>query len=300
MNCDQAFDCLTDSHRRHSAELERHLAGCPRCQQMHDTLEPALDLFDGVVEEPDLSGLVRDSRPLVSTESRQLAEQTAARLATAGGVRRRHGNWIGFVRYAAVFVCGAVVVLVLGTAQQRFGGDPPSAPLKCEFWGESAETRRGLSAEAAIARCGECHHDQALAPQRPSPRGDGRGDKLRVLKFPEIGRLNTGGAELLARLQPLRAARPQRTVGDGGRQAVVPAPPSQPGLPLAGSAALIDAWGGQFHHVDAVAPATAIPLCQRSPAGRTGGSERDVSALRQWPGRVAAACDSLVAPQGRV
>ena len=114
MNCDQAFDCLTDSRRRHSADLERHLAACPRCRQMHDTLEPALDLFDGVVEEPDLSGLVRDSRPLVSTESRQLAEQTAARLVTAGGPRLRRGNWTGFVRYSAVFICGALVVLVLG------------------------------------------------------------------------------------------------------------------------------------------------------------------------------------------
>ena len=74
MNCDQAFDCLTDSRRRHSAELERHLANCPRCRQMHDTLEPALDLFDCVVEEPDVSALVREPRATGQPESLRVAE----------------------------------------------------------------------------------------------------------------------------------------------------------------------------------------------------------------------------------
>ncbi|MGE0609896.1 MAG: hypothetical protein AB7O62_22590 [Pirellulales bacterium] len=46
MNCDQAFDHLTltvppaDGHA-----LAQHLAGCPRCRSLAETLEPALELF---------------------------------------------------------------------------------------------------------------------------------------------------------------------------------------------------------------------------------------------------------------
>ncbi len=46
MNCDQAFDHLTltappaDGHA-----LAEHLAGCPRCRSLAETLEPALELF---------------------------------------------------------------------------------------------------------------------------------------------------------------------------------------------------------------------------------------------------------------
>ncbi|MBI1310419.1 hypothetical protein GC176_03860 [bacterium] len=45
MNCDLAFDCLTDATRRDAPELAAHLATCPRCRDMADALEPALDLF---------------------------------------------------------------------------------------------------------------------------------------------------------------------------------------------------------------------------------------------------------------
>jgi len=45
VNCDQAFECLTDPFHAGQPELEQHLAGCPRCRQMQETLEPALGLF---------------------------------------------------------------------------------------------------------------------------------------------------------------------------------------------------------------------------------------------------------------
>lgn len=46
MNCDQAFDCLTNPHQRESDALQRHLNACPRCRDLADALEPALTLFD--------------------------------------------------------------------------------------------------------------------------------------------------------------------------------------------------------------------------------------------------------------
>ncbi|NQV26675.1 MAG: hypothetical protein HQ518_20165 [Rhodopirellula sp.] len=46
MNCDQAFDALTDKHVRNSDSLIQHLDDCPRCRDMVDMLAPALNLFD--------------------------------------------------------------------------------------------------------------------------------------------------------------------------------------------------------------------------------------------------------------
>ncbi len=42
MNCDTAFDLMTDAEGAASLALANHLAGCPRCRQMQETLAPAL------------------------------------------------------------------------------------------------------------------------------------------------------------------------------------------------------------------------------------------------------------------
>ena len=42
MNCDTAFDLMTDAGGCQSAALALHLRGCPRCRQMQETLAPAL------------------------------------------------------------------------------------------------------------------------------------------------------------------------------------------------------------------------------------------------------------------
>ena len=46
MNCDEAFEYLTDSSLRDHQELRWHLELCPRCRQMKEILDPALELFD--------------------------------------------------------------------------------------------------------------------------------------------------------------------------------------------------------------------------------------------------------------
>ncbi|MDA1162805.1 MAG: hypothetical protein O3B13_06870 [Planctomycetota bacterium] len=50
MNCDQAFEFLTDTRARGSESLIRHLEECPRCRDMAELLDPALDLFGEVAE----------------------------------------------------------------------------------------------------------------------------------------------------------------------------------------------------------------------------------------------------------
>ncbi len=46
MNCDEAFEHLTDPNLRDHQELRWHLELCPRCRQMKEILDPALELFD--------------------------------------------------------------------------------------------------------------------------------------------------------------------------------------------------------------------------------------------------------------
>jgi anti-sigma factor RsiW len=45
MNCDQAFEVMTDPCFEDGAALDEHLEICPRCRQMYETLSPALGLF---------------------------------------------------------------------------------------------------------------------------------------------------------------------------------------------------------------------------------------------------------------
>ena len=42
MNCDEAYEHLTDRYLHHSLAFQRHLAGCPRCQQMRETMRAGL------------------------------------------------------------------------------------------------------------------------------------------------------------------------------------------------------------------------------------------------------------------
>jgi hypothetical protein len=143
---------------------------------MHDTLEPALDLFDEVVEEPDLSGLVRDPRPMVSTESRQLAEQTAARLvATGGGTRQRRGNWPAFVRCAAIFLFGAGALLGLGVAQDLF------RKSDCTFRNRSV-IRWGMDQpQAVVDGCVKCHPRSTEPAAAPAVLHEEKGE------WPQLG-----------------------------------------------------------------------------------------------------------------
>jgi hypothetical protein len=254
MNCDQAFDCLTDSRRRHSAELERHLAACPRCRQMHDTLEPALDLFDCVVEEPDLSGLARERRATGQPESLRVAEQTAARLFAAENPGRPRSDWSGFLRYTTVFVCGAVVVLALGAAQQRFG--PESAPraARCQYWAEEPGRWRGVTPQAAMSECQKCHAYEATRVDNDAAgavRGEGA-------PFRQVSRTDRATSLWLALAESLRLphGRPPRDRSRSQTDVVMSTPASRaatvrvPQVPPTGGPVLLVKTGTERSSID--------------------------------------------------
>ncbi|WLD13043.1 hypothetical protein [Planctellipticum variicoloris] len=83
MNCDQAFDAITDPTGAESAALRQHLARCPRCREMRETLSPALN---ALYEDRDGSRHAETAwsgTSLPRLDLQQLAAESASRLAVA-------------------------------------------------------------------------------------------------------------------------------------------------------------------------------------------------------------------------
>jgi hypothetical protein len=94
MNCDDAFDALTDPVCADTAELAEHLLKCPRCRELKQVLEPALSLLCGdLPAEPGMpaalphegrgnDAAVASQKSFLSVEAIGVAETAAARLAS--------------------------------------------------------------------------------------------------------------------------------------------------------------------------------------------------------------------------
>jgi hypothetical protein len=94
MNCDDAFDALTDPACANTAELAEHLLKCPRCRELKQVLEPALSLLCGdLPAEPAMPAArpnegrgndhaVASQKSFLSVEAIGVAEAAAARLAS--------------------------------------------------------------------------------------------------------------------------------------------------------------------------------------------------------------------------
>jgi hypothetical protein len=94
MNCDDAFDALTDPVGADTAELAEHLAVCPRCRELKQVLEPALSLLCGdLPAEPARPATlpqegrgkdhaVTSQTSFLSVDAIRVAEAAAARLAS--------------------------------------------------------------------------------------------------------------------------------------------------------------------------------------------------------------------------
>ena len=92
MNCDTAFDLMTDPHGSRSGALAEHFGTCPRCRRMQETLAPALEFL---ADDPALSWANRESthsaaggQPIVTAEAVQLARQAATNLASRAELPR--------------------------------------------------------------------------------------------------------------------------------------------------------------------------------------------------------------------
>lgn len=186
MNCDTAFDLLTDPQGAASVALESHLARCPRCRQMQETLAPALDWMQDAAGAEDRDDLIAagrspgDRAPAFATaEALEIAQQAAARLST-----RRLSSAVRYQRWAIrLAACAALVFAggLLGRAMVSGlpvnDGNPESSVCRrAEVATHTAGTRSPAQIQALVASCTACH----LA-ERPLPPVDRRGT-LRVLR----------------------------------------------------------------------------------------------------------------------
>ena len=153
MNCDHAFDLMTDPVLDDSAELHGHLNVCPRCRQMYETLAPALGLFAASGREGEEASV--DERG--SWGGVEIAERVAVRLAReaparAASLRPRRT----LQAWACVLAAGLVLMSAIGLTAPRSGA--PAAPSSDQCtWLHREAVPVEARAEAVVLSCVACH-----------------------------------------------------------------------------------------------------------------------------------------------
>jgi mono/diheme cytochrome c family protein len=165
MNCDTAFDLMTDAAGSRSGALAQHFETCTRCRQMQETLAPALEFL--MQDEPsyDFSSSSRDSatsdagslQPFVTVDSIKIAQQAANRLTAQADLPRvRRQRLAGqLTRYAAAFAAGLLLAFVLFSDRNAEKLVPVG---ECTRQAAAASSRRSAEAIEALAQsCAVCH-----------------------------------------------------------------------------------------------------------------------------------------------
>lgn len=167
MNCDQAFDSLTDPLQRTSDELRRHLQVCPRCLQMQETLEPALGLFGAVAAESAENEESRSQPAWESAPSPQavrVAESTARKLTphASFSLLVRQSRWKQALTLAAVFLIGAMTTvgidaLVGDTGAHGIGTPQTTAACTWQSGKPEADGNPEVDSRGVVLSCVACH-----------------------------------------------------------------------------------------------------------------------------------------------
>jgi hypothetical protein len=169
MNCDQAFDSLTDPLRRNSDELRQHLQACPRCRQMEETLQPALELFGAVAGESadsEESGSKPPWDSVPSPQAVQVAQSTAQELASrvSPSHTSRQARWKQALALAAVLLIGAMTTVgidaFLGNAGAPgigIGARQTGAGCTWQTRNADADGEREADSRGVVLSCVACH-----------------------------------------------------------------------------------------------------------------------------------------------
>lgn len=167
MNCDQAFDALTDTKLRDSIHLTQHLDQCPRCRDMADMLDPALDLFGDVVEadgewesssltDSALENHTSSSEQPRSTDGQQRAHTRSVIPSRPWLNQSRHRTTVqqDGLRVAAFLT----VIAVMMAAMVNVGRDSSSDSVAISL-PESCQRNEstGSTADNVVAGCVACH-----------------------------------------------------------------------------------------------------------------------------------------------
>lgn len=148
MNCDLAFDLMTDASRDDSPALHTHLDGCPRCRQMYETLSPALGLF-AAAEEPAGQPDFDDAATSV-----ELAQRVAVRLdqSAARSLRATH------LRLAwACLIAGGLGFLFAALWSPLQSATPDAVPAAGRCTWVHREQAADQPASAIAVSCVTCH-----------------------------------------------------------------------------------------------------------------------------------------------
>jgi hypothetical protein len=215
MNCDEAFEALTDVERCNSRDLRWHLDMCPRCRQMREVLSPALDLLRGSDAKAADVGQSEDTRTDLSSASEtrlltpevvRLAEQTARELAAATPVRTTKPRRLHLAGWKiAVALVGSLVValslLTWDEPDDRAVNSPPTvtpASAGCTWLDaiENAERRRQTSSNARILAlsCVACHVEEPATWNGPDVQQPARRPKTLPVEDHKMPQ-ETGNAE---------------------------------------------------------------------------------------------------------
>jgi hypothetical protein len=183
MNCDTAFDLMTDAHGSRSGALAQHFETCTRCRQMQETLAPALDFLTHDAPSPEFSTLSGDGptsesggrQPFVTVESLQIAQQAASRLAAQADLPRGRRQRLAsrFTGYAAAFAAGLFLAFVL--IPQRDAGKPiPTRQCTRQAAAGQDNSRSADTIQNLAQSCAVCHaaspaaaHDKQTSSFRP-------------------------------------------------------------------------------------------------------------------------------------
>ncbi len=192
MNCDEAFDLMTHPTEHHCEELLWHLELCPRCQQMQETLAPALDplqqMLNEISEADQVTGLSpeyhspRDQesmstgspveKPFLSAETVRMAEQAATRLTAEAGMKQPLNSKFPQKRllHAALillagFLIGWGISLDVPENQMPMGVNSLQKQQNC-LWIAQTESpvkqstdtvTRNVAANSVVLSCVACH-----------------------------------------------------------------------------------------------------------------------------------------------
>lgn len=179
MNCDQAFEHITDAALRHSPALQRHLQTCPRCRQMQETLAPALAYFDGesagsmdaaflsaAYDTPETGAEAADL--FLSPEAVEIAEQAARQLSARRPAARLQPKRLAgaVLRCAAIFFIGALTAFGFfgREAVHRVPAAQKESACTRQLAAEADAAVAGMDAPNFVRSCIACHLASHEAP----------------------------------------------------------------------------------------------------------------------------------------
>lgn len=155
MTCDDAFERMTDGGLREDGALSEHLAECPRCRAMYETLAPAIGAFQSERDRQSQSVAVatqsRSSTEYAVAAARRLTQQNLVRARIAVAARRAR-----VCAAAASLLLGvAVSAALLGFADQQARSQ--SQDPMCTWQSRRDGQRAGRPPAVVITACIACH-----------------------------------------------------------------------------------------------------------------------------------------------